>query len=38
MVELAAGQANILQLIVIEHMQFAELPFAEPISNELAQG
>ena len=38
MAELAAGQANIFQLIVIKHMQFEELPFAAPVADELAQG
>ena len=37
MPELTSRQANIFQLIVFEHMQFKELPFAAPIANELAQ-
>ena len=36
MAKLATCQANILQLMVIQHMQFEELPPAAPIADELA--
>jgi hypothetical protein len=38
MAELAAGQANIFQLVILKQMKFEELPPAAPIANELAQG
>lgn len=38
MAQLAAGQANIPQLEIIEAMEFEELFPAAPIADELAQG
>ena len=36
--QLAAGQANVFQLVIVEAMEFAELFPAAPIADELAQG
>jgi hypothetical protein len=38
MAQLAAGQANIFQLVIVEPMEFEELFPAAPIADELAQG
>ena len=38
MAQLAAGQANILQLEIVEAVEFEELFAAAPIADELAQG
>jgi hypothetical protein len=38
MAELAAGQANIFQLVILKQMKFEELPPAAPIAYELAHG
>jgi hypothetical protein len=36
--QLAAGQANVFQLEIVETMEFEELFPAAPIADELAQG
>jgi hypothetical protein len=38
MAQLAAGQANIFQLEIVEAVEFEELFPAAPIADELAQG
>jgi hypothetical protein len=38
MAQLAAGQANVFQLEIVEAVEFEELFPAAPIADELAQG
>ncbi len=38
MAQLAAGQANVFQLEIVEALEFEELFPAAPVADELAQG